>query len=181
VKLSGLNALTTKSQTAFYRVLATMVLAVSPSRVVDADGRTIRFRRWEILGALNQHSRRMASGHRHEPFRRIVRTVSRSDLVFILGSLIGIPLIAILLLIRNFGSLSNAIAMIGYAVICGLFVATKGWFIFARPGISDRLANSISTHGRCAACGHSLHGLPMNRDALIQCPECGARWKAINT
>ena len=51
-------------------------------------------------------------------------------------------------------------------------------FSFTCPGIRrDKLRRELLRAGRCACCAFDLSTLPPDTAGLVQCPECGARWR----
>ncbi|MFZ4572927.1 MAG: hypothetical protein ACOYN0_00935 [Phycisphaerales bacterium] len=89
---------------------------------------------------------------------------------------------AIFVLVLVVGALGIQIAMKGriqlswHFALFGLGAILIRWL--TKRKVDAGLSATAVDEGFCGSCGYSLRSTPAHEDGCIQCPECGAAWKA---
>ncbi|MBX3357486.1 MAG: hypothetical protein KF745_03570 [Phycisphaeraceae bacterium] len=115
---------------------------------------------------------------RRENFRVVVGVARRPStwLVFAAALLIGV-LAAVFV---HDGAIGLGVLVLGPVaaplLMVGIVAVRAGVLIAGRA--SDMAEEALLRRGRCPACGYDLAGLEAQADLRVECPECGAAWRA---
>lgn len=121
--------------------------------------------------ALPELRQRIAGGLKAQGFWDF----STEQFVFVL-SLIAIAVLFILL--NASGVLAGGTGRYALWLFYAWMVIGSFWVSRARRRHhAGRIVATMLAEGRCAACAYVLAGLGADGEGLVQCPECGARWR----
>jgi hypothetical protein len=97
------------------------------------------------------------------------------QLIFVVSLIACLVVMGIL---RSTGVIARNSGHVGYWLIYAWMFIGSIWVSMARRRHhADRIVVSMLAEGRCAACAYVLAGLGADGEGLVQCPECGARWR----
>jgi hypothetical protein len=105
--------------------------------------------------------------------------MDRFDLIFIVVSVCGLPLLALIAAAFRFPSILGLATALAVSITVGFGIALRAVAGIERSEITRRMIASLLILGRCPACGHSLRGVPAGDNSLTRCPECSAAWENV--
>ena len=146
-------------------------------RFKDARGQPVALLDPYTLNLLRRHDVIPA-----EPLRRIVEEFGSKTLRSARLILIGLLLILLLVVAREFLQWIRGrpvgvfnVEMIG--VYVGMLLWINLWFQVKRARLK-RACTIMLKHHRCPHCGFDIRGLPTDpEDGATVCPECGCAWR----
>ncbi len=81
-------------------------------------------------------------------------------------------------LLNRFLGLPKLVEAAIAGVIIATFLGLSGALFWRWSG--GQMARTAVLHGLCGSCGYTLEALVLGDDGCVQCPECGAAWRASN-